>query len=137
MSPSALSDYLVGISEATHNCPDSCVTLYDEDEISEDRVYLHFRLRMGEGHLLEVRETIDFENSRLSVIDYSYHFQDPDNALIFRYDSAPHHRGLPTFPHHKHLPNAVAPSIKPTVQQVIQEAITAINPTSPATGNQR
>ena len=132
MPPSALADYLDGISEAAHNCPDSRVTLYDEDELSEGRVYLHFRLGMGEGYLLEVRETIDFENSRLSVIDYSYHFQDPNNALIFRYDSAPHHRGLPTFPHHKHLPNAVTPSIKPTVQQVIQEALAEINP---ATGN--
>ena len=132
MSPSALSDYLDGVSEAAHGCPDSCVTLYVEDELSEVLVYIRFRLRMGEGYLLEVKETIDFENNRLSVIDYSYHFQDPDNALIFRYDRAPHHRGLPTFPHHKHMPNAVMPTLKPTVQQVIQEAIDAINP---ATGS--
>ena len=130
MSPSALSDYLNGVSEAAHGCPDSCVALYDENAVSEVRAYLHFRLRMGEGYLLEVRETIAFENNRLSVIAYSYHFQDPDNALIFRYDRAPHHRGLPTFPHHKHIPNAVMPTIKPTIQQVIQEALAEISPES-------
>lgn len=131
MSPRALADYADEIWHEAHRRPDFRVTLYDEQDLGDNRLYVHFRLRSGEGHLLQVRETIEWENNRLNVIDYSYHFQDPDNALIFRYDSAPHHAG-PTFPHHKHLPNAVTPSIKPTIRQAIQEALDTI---SQETGN--
>lgn len=33
--------------------------------------------------------------------DYSYHWQ-RDGRLIKRWDNAPHHKGLPNFPHHIH-----------------------------------
>ena len=119
-----LAEYLRDIENAARGCG-ARVELYNQSELSAERVNLHIRLLMAQGHLLEIKEAIRLEGDRLNILAYSYHFQDPDNALIFRYDSAPHHAG-PTFPHHKHLPNAVTPSIKPTVQQVIQEALDAI-----------
>ena len=126
MSLRPLADYAGEIWGAARNIPDFRVESQDDHDLPDNRFFIHFRLRSGAGHLLEVRETVEFRNNRLNVIDYSYHFQDPDDALIFRYDKAPHHAG-PTFPHHKHLPNAVTPAVKPTVQQVIQEALTAIS----------
>ena len=33
---------------------------------------------------------------------YSYHYQDADANLIFRYDDTPHHPDLSSFPHHRH-----------------------------------
>lgn len=35
---------------------------------------------------------------------YSYHWQDADGSLRIRWDNAPHHRELRTFPDHKHAP---------------------------------
>ena len=35
---------------------------------------------------------------------YSYHWQDVNGRMIIRWDNAPHHRHLKTFPHHKHTP---------------------------------
>jgi hypothetical protein len=35
---------------------------------------------------------------------YRYHLMDANNQLLFRYDDAPHHPGVATFPHHKLLP---------------------------------
>lgn len=35
---------------------------------------------------------------------YSYHWQDQDGSLRIRWDNAPHHDDLRTFPHHKHSP---------------------------------
>ena len=135
MSPrAALDDYAGEIWDAARRRPDFRVELHDAIDLPDNRLFLHFRLRSGEGHLLEIRETVEFRNNRLSAIDYSYHIQDPNHALIFRYDRAPHHAG-PTFPHHKHIPNAVTPSVKPTIPQAIQEALDAINPTNPARGN--
>ena len=61
------------------------------------------------------------EVDRLAFLDYRFHFQDEDNRLIFRYDSTPHFPELPSFPHHKHLPDAVISSNKPGVRQVLEE----------------
>ncbi|MHB8232628.1 MAG: toxin-antitoxin system TumE family protein [bacterium] len=34
---------------------------------------------------------------------YSYHWQDENQNLILRWDNAPHHNRILTFPHHKHV----------------------------------
>ena len=33
---------------------------------------------------------------------YTYHYQDAQGSLIFRYDNSPHYPDLPNAPHHKH-----------------------------------
>ncbi|OQY59533.1 MAG: hypothetical protein B6245_06145 [Desulfobacteraceae bacterium 4572_88] len=61
------------------------------------------------------------DNSRLSFFEmmqevgkrkirhtkYRFHYQDAGENLIFRYDNAPHHPHLSTFPDHKHMGNTV------------------------------
>ena len=34
---------------------------------------------------------------------YSYQWMNSDNTLIIRWDNAPNHRGVGTFPNHKHI----------------------------------
>ena len=53
---------------------------------------------------------------------YRYHFMDANARLIFRYDDAPHHPALATYPHHKHLPTGLAESPAPDFVDVIVEA---------------
>ncbi len=36
---------------------------------------------------------------------YSYHWQKANGDLIIRWDNAPHHKSLKTFPHYKHSPD--------------------------------
>ena len=38
--------------------------------------------------------------------DYSYHWQ-RDGRMLRRWDNAPHHKELPSFPHHVHDENSV------------------------------
>lgn len=38
----------------------------------------------------------------IEVITYSYHWMDPGNHLIIRWDNAEHYPNLPNFPHHHH-----------------------------------
>ena len=78
---------------------------------------------MSDGCLLAISEMILEEGDSLIFLDYRYHFQDSNNELIFRYDSAPHYPHLSTHPHHKHLPDAILPSDKPTIEQVLQEVL--------------
>ncbi len=64
---------------------------------------------------VNVKETIE-------VYKYSYHYQDRNSDLIFRYDMAPHHRGIKTFPHHKHIhSNNVIEASSPAFAQVLDE----------------
>ena len=46
-----------------------------------------------------------------------------DGALIFRYDNVPHHPGVATFPHHKHLQDTVVESDHMNLKQVVEEVI--------------
>ena len=122
-----LDEYLKQIQSAVFDCPNANVEQYAESAISDERANLHVRLRMNTGHLLEIREAVLLqEDCSLSILAYSYHFQDTNNNMVFRYDNSPHYANMETFPNHKHLPNAILASIKPTVQQVIQEAITSV-----------
>ena len=82
---------------------------------------------VGGENLLAITEAILVEDDSLIFLSYSYHFQDADNRMVFRYDDTPHHRHLSTYPHHKHLRDGVLASIKPTIQQVIQEAINSMD----------
>ena len=55
------------------------------------------------GSVLHLREFIDVEVA-VERLTYAYHYIDPAQQFVFRYDNTGHHRklNLPTHPHHKH-----------------------------------
>ena len=119
-----LSGYSEQVEQAVLECRDAYVEQYVEEVVTDERINPRIRLRMKRGHLLEISEAVVFEGVLLAFLDYRYHFQDGDNHMMFRYDSTPHYRSLPSFPDHKHVLDGVITSTKPTIQQVIREAIT-------------
>jgi hypothetical protein len=56
-------------------------------------------------------------------VKYRYHYMDKNQAMIFRYDNAPHHKHIPTFPHHKHNLNEVGESPEPTLYDILLEIV--------------
>ena len=67
---------------------------------------------------------IEFVNVKEGVnrYKYSYHYQDKAEKVVFRYDMAPHHKEIKTFPHHKHMGSEeVVESIAPSLSEVLQE----------------
>jgi len=62
-------------------------------------------LRFRDGSVFHFREVFVGEVRR-----YRFHYMDRENNMIFRWDNAPHHRNLSTFPHHVHLPDGVRES---------------------------
>ena len=48
---------------------------------------------------------------------------DEKQALIFRYDNAPHHESVQTFPHHKHTLSQVLESPEVTLYDVLLEIV--------------
>lgn len=79
------------------------------------------RLRFWDGSLLQFVEVLFESGVILIKTDYSYHYQDGDGNLIFRYDNAPHHPEINTYPHHKHLPDSIVPAASPHLGDVLRE----------------
>jgi len=52
---------------------------------------------------------------------YSYHYQNKDKSLIFRYNTAPHHKSMATFPYHKHIPESVIESKVMSINFIFSE----------------
>ncbi len=61
--------------------------------------YLRLKITLIDESELYIREYV----SEAEYI-YSYHWQDKDGSLRIRWDNAPHHKDIKTFPHHKHTP---------------------------------
>lgn len=95
---------------------------YVEEILTSERANLRIRLRFQNGCLLEINEAIIVEDGALKTLGYRYHLQSAGNELVFRYDNTPHFPDLPSFPHHKHLRNAVVAASKPDLLDVLQEA---------------
>ena len=80
-----------------------------------DFYFLKIKVRLTDGSVLYVREFVSDE-------EYNYSFQwQRDGELKIRWDNAPHHRDLPTFPHHKHVGDNknVSPSNEITLEDVL------------------
>ncbi len=97
-----------------------------ESTLHKDKRSLH--IGIIEGKLLFTDESslhfIEFVNVKdtTEVYKYSYHYQDRSGGLVFRYDMAPHHRKIKTFPHHKHTPSdRVVEAVCPSLVQVLDE----------------
>ena len=97
-----ITEYFQQIDSVTSDC-----IYVVETNVIKDRRSLH--LGVIEGQLLftddSVLHFIEFVNVKETIesYKYSYHYQDCNGRLIFRYDMAPHHQEIDTFPHHKHL----------------------------------
>lgn len=62
-----------------------------------DGFYIKVEATLSNKSLLFIREYFDINERK-----YSYHWQDKIGNLIMRWDNAPHHSQLKTFPHHIH-----------------------------------
>ncbi len=78
---------------------ESIDTEYDEDA---DIGNIGGNIVFKDGSVLHFKEIFFGEK-----IQYQFHYMDERNNLISRWDNAPHHKELRTFPHHVHLPDGV------------------------------
>ena len=108
----------------------------------QDIVVDDFRLALTTaGAILQARICF-YDNSMLSVVEeieqtglrtvrrltYKFHYQRADGILIFRYDDAPHHRHLLSFPHHKHVGDSVIDAKPLDLADVLREIDALIYP---------
>lgn len=58
-------------------------------------------------------------------VSYAYTYL-RENRRVFRYDNAPHHSEIITYPHHKHIghEDRLAPTDQPSLGQILAEIAT-------------
>ncbi len=78
---------------------ESIDTEYDEDA---DIGIIGGSIVFKDGSVLHFKEILLGKKRQ-----YRFHYMDERNNLISRWDNAPHHKELGTFPHHVHLPDGV------------------------------
>jgi hypothetical protein len=88
----------------------------------EYRGLFRARVFFWDHSYLTIDEIIDTAAGYPEILRYSYTYI-KGGEQVFRYDNAPHHPDLETFPHHKHIGPAELPktSEPPTLSQVFRE----------------
>lgn len=110
--------------------------LYADETIPGREGTVEGRLRFWDDSLLEFVETLVVRGFLIVKTDYTYHYQDSENQIIFRYDNAPHHPQITTFPHHKHIfdnqirREAIVAATPPDLQAVLKEIDGHLYPTA-------
>lgn len=64
--------------------------------------FIKGRITFLDGSVLEFSEQLPTARQK-----FRFHYMDAEGNLILRWDSAPHHRHLSTFPFHLHTPQGV------------------------------
>jgi hypothetical protein len=68
----------------------------------EKTALFRYRIKLIDESLIEITERILEERGGLTTTKYRYHWQTGSGKLIKRWDNAPHHPEIDTFPDHLH-----------------------------------
>ncbi len=94
--------------------------------IAASEVYREININLGigfqkgkitfvDGSRFEFTEQLPVERRKFRL-----HYMNAQNELIVRWDSAPHHKGVATFPFHKHTPERVESHPATTALEAIE-----------------
>lgn len=73
-----------------------------EEALWHDGLY-RLRAKLADGSELQMFERFRLDDGGAVVVGkYSFHWQKADRTLLKRWDNAPHHSEIPSFPHHVH-----------------------------------
>ena len=83
--------------------------------VKESR-YFKISIYFIDDSQLHAREYVDSKER-----NYAFHWQDIENNLIMRWDNAPHHQHIKTFPHHIHIGKTIMESEPVNLEEVVTE----------------
>ena len=89
--------------------------------ISPTTGYIEAFALFEDGSKFSIFEFLRYDSQRVNREKYRYQYTDNRDREIFRYDNAPHHKSIVTFPHHKHIDKLVIDSPAPAMADVLRE----------------
>ena len=91
--------------------------------VSEDLGIIRGEVIFLDATRLDFRELVTKQ-----TMDYRFQYMDGNDVLISRWDTAPHHREIRTFPYHLHTPQGESESEKMSIVKVLDlVAIMVVN----------
>ncbi len=119
-----IEKYLAGFkAELTRPSIVTSIEIIDEF-VTEVSGFIDCKATLIDGSVMFLTEFVKIESSTFVRDKYSYHMQN-EGQMVFRYDNAPHHREISTFPHHKHVggnrEEHVVPSMEMTLIGLLRE----------------
>jgi len=84
-------------------------------------VYLKGSLVFVDSSILEIAMFVSETRDAVKVEKYRLHYIKSNGQMLFRYDNAPHHPEITSYPHHKHTPDNIIPSAEPSLKDVMKE----------------
>ena len=86
-----------------------------------ETVYLKGHLLIIDSSVLEIAIFATKSRKTLSIEKYRLHYINSAGQMLFRYDNAPHHFEIDSYPHHKHTPDKIVPSTVPSIKDILNE----------------
>ena len=117
-----LDGYVASMEAAIRDCVTVATYSLNTVHLSPCTGYVKGEILFVDGSHLTFFEFLLQRPAGLLRDKYRYHFMDADCRLVFRYDNAPHHSTVATFPHHRHRPSDVTVSSAPSFTEVLVEA---------------
>lgn len=84
-------------------------------------VYVKGSLLFIDSSILDIAIFAREIRNSISIAKYRFPYMDNQRHMVFRYDNAPHHPELPSYPHHKHIKNIVVSSSLPSLKEILNE----------------
>ena len=123
-----INEYFIHIRQQLSIFPYIISSEIIEDIRTSSEGFIKALIILIDGSILSFREYVSTEIEPPIKFTYSYHYYKNQN-LIFRYDNAPHHKEISSFPPHKHLANeSVISCLPPTIDMVLTEIKDYIHP---------
>ena len=82
--------------------------------VSEEMGIIKGKIVFVNSNVLDFRELVSEEH-----VDYRFQFMNGNNRLIYRWDNAPHHKEIASFPFHLHAPEGVRECDKVSLIEVV------------------
>ena len=121
-------DYYLGLQDEIHAAPFVLRSDLRFEEIDANECYIRGILLLVDGFELHIAEYVVTEPD-LTRTKYRYHLQSSSSELVARWDNAPHHRSVSTFPDHYHNAQGIVHSTRPmSVSEVLDTILPIILP---------
>jgi hypothetical protein len=92
---------------------------------TKKEVYISGTLTFIDLSFLEFAIYVVEEGKKLVFDKYRFQYMNSRKRLVFRYDNAPHYKGISTFPNHKHLQGGrIIESTFPHFAETLEEITT-------------
>jgi len=99
-----IQEYCADIEAAVALSPVIRDILEYKTRITDCGGYVRMKLALVNDDVAELFEYFSVDEALRSIVTekYSYHWQSPDGEIQKRWDNAPHHREIESYPHHIH-----------------------------------